>query len=102
MRVNVRLFARLRDIAGTAELTRAIEPASTVALVWSGLCEDYPELEPYGASLSAAVNEDYARMDTPIQDGDDIAFLPPVSGGSVRTTRATAPRRPTQPSCSTS
>jgi molybdopterin converting factor subunit 1 len=93
MPVSVRLFARLRDVTGDATLERSIEAASTVADVWNQLCIDYPTLEPYGASLSAAVNEDYARMETPVKDGDEIAFLPPVSGGSQRATPATPPRR---------
>lgn len=89
MRVTIRLFARLRDIAGAPELERAVPPDSTVRSVWRALCADFPALAPYEASLSAAVNEDYARMDAPVRDGDDIAFLPPVSGGDRPAPRAT-------------
>ena len=81
MRITVRLFARLRDIAGTAELARDIAPGSTIGSVWRQLASEYPGLEPYERSISGAVNADYARMDTPLKDGDEIAFLPPVSGG---------------------
>jgi len=81
VRITVRLFARLRDIAGASELARDIAPGSTIASVWRQLAVEYPELTPYERSISSAVNADYARMDTPLRDGDEIAFLPPVSGG---------------------
>ena len=81
MRVTVRLFARLRDIAGAAELSRDIDADATIGSVWRQLTGEYPALGPYEGSMSSAVNADYARMDTPLCDGDEIAFLPPVSGG---------------------
>ena len=81
MRVTVRLFARLRDIAGAAELARDVDPGATIGSVWQQLASEYPALGPYERSISSAVNLDYARMDTPLSDGDEIAFLPPVSGG---------------------
>jgi molybdopterin converting factor subunit 1 len=81
VRVTVKLFARLRDIAGESELTRQIAPGATIGSVWNDLAGDFPELVRYERSISAAVNLDYARMTTPVGDGDEIAFLPPVSGG---------------------
>jgi len=81
MRVTVRLFARLRDIAGASELARDIAPGTTIGAVWQELTGEFPDLAPYGRSISSAVNADYARMDRVVRDGDEIAFLPPVSGG---------------------
>jgi molybdopterin converting factor subunit 1 len=81
MRVTVRLFARLRDITGAAELAREVDSNATIGSVWRQLATEYPALGPYERSISSAVNADYARMDTPLSDGDEIAFLPPVSGG---------------------
>lgn len=81
MPVTVRLFARLREIAGADELSRAVTRPATVADVWQALTREWPALEPYAASLSCAVNAQYARMTTPVGDGDEVAFLPPVSGG---------------------
>ncbi len=49
--------------------------------MWRQLVADYPELASYERSISSAVNADYARMDHPVRDGDEVAFLPPVSGG---------------------
>jgi molybdopterin converting factor subunit 1 len=81
MRVTVRLFARLRDIAGAAELTRDIPQGATIGSVWRQLAGEYPQLGPYERSISSAVNADYARMDRVLTEGDEVAFLPPVSGG---------------------
>jgi len=81
VRVTVRLFARLRDIAGAPELAREIGPDATIGSVWRDLARDFPELAPYARSISTAVNADYARMDRAVRDGDEVAFLPPVSGG---------------------
>ena len=79
--MTVRLFARLRDVTGASEL--GVEVASPAAIrdVWTALVGRHPDLEPYAASLSCARNLEYARFTTPIEDGDEIAFLPPVSGG---------------------
>ena len=81
MRVTVRLFARLRELAGAGELLREVPDDATVATVWELLVRDYPAVAPYAESLSAAVNAEYARMTSPVSDGDEVAFLPPVSGG---------------------
>ena len=48
---------------------------------WHSLAGRLPELAAYAGSVSCAVNEDYARMNATVKDGDEIAFLPPVSGG---------------------
>ena len=81
MRVTVRLFARLRDITGHPELVRDVDPGATIGTVWRELVGEYPELAQYERSISTAVNADYARMTHPVGDGDEVAFLPPVSGG---------------------
>ena len=81
MRVVIRLFARLRDIAGSGDLVRDAPAGSTVADVWRGLVAEFPEMARYDSSISSAVNEDYAKMTAALSDGDEIAFLPPVSGG---------------------
>jgi len=81
MRVTVKLFARLRDIAGAPELTREVAAGSTIGSVWRGLAQEFPALSQYERSISSAVNADYAKMDQVLRDGDEVAFLPPVSGG---------------------
>lgn len=81
MHVTVRLFARLREIAGAAELQRDVAGAMRAADVWDALVREYPALGEYTATVSCAVNEEYARMTTSVAEGDEVAFLPPVSGG---------------------
>jgi molybdopterin synthase sulfur carrier subunit len=81
MRVTVRLFARLRDLAGTGELAAEVAPGATIADVWARVVEGYPELAPYRGSLSAARNLEYTRLTAAVAEADEIAFMPPVSGG---------------------
>ena len=81
MRVTVKLFARLRDIAGTPELTRELAPGATVGGIWRQLAAEFPDLAGYERSISTAVNADYARMDAVVRDGDEVALLPPLAGG---------------------
>ncbi len=81
MHVTVRLFARLRDIAGTAELAQELPDGSTAQDAWAALAGKIPALHAYATSVSCAVNESYARLTTALRDGDEVAFLPPVSGG---------------------
>jgi molybdopterin converting factor subunit 1 len=81
MRVTVRLFAQLRDLAGTGELVREVAAPATVRTVWTSLTAEMPALTQYEGTMSVAVNAEYARMAAAVQDGDEVAFLPPVSGG---------------------
>jgi molybdopterin converting factor subunit 1 len=81
MRVTVRLFARLRDLAGSGELVRDVTTPATVETVWRALVEEMPTLGDYERTMSVAVNADYAKMSAKVHDGDEVAFLPPVSGG---------------------
>ena len=82
MRVNVKLFARLRELVGHGDLTLEVPSGATVADVWAALVAAHPSAEAYARSMSSAVNLTYARMTTPVAEGDEVAFLPPVSGGS--------------------
>jgi len=81
VRVTVKLFARLRDLVGAAELTRDVAPGATVGALWHQLAAEFPSIGSYERSISTAVNADYARRDQVLADGDEVAFLPPVSGG---------------------
>ena len=81
MRVNIRVFARLRDIIGVAELDRDVPTGTTAKKIWDDLVEEFPDISTYTGSISTAVNAEYAKMETVLNDGDEVAFLPPVSGG---------------------
>ena len=82
MLVTIRLFARLREIAGASELRRELPEAATARAAWDALAAEFHSLGEYESSVSVAVNEEYAGFSTTLQDGDEVAFLPPVSGGS--------------------
>ena len=81
MRVTVKLFARLRDLAGAGELVREVEAPATVQTVWKALTAEMPSLVQYESAMAVAVNAEYAKMAAAVRDGDEVAFLPPVSGG---------------------
>jgi molybdopterin converting factor subunit 1 len=82
MFVTIRLFARLREIAGSAELSRELPEGATAEAAWSVLAREFPALGDYRRTISCAVNADYATFSTTLQEGDEVAFLPPVSGGN--------------------
>jgi len=81
MRVTVQLFARLRELAGASALECDVPSGATIRSVWLATTAKHPELDGFTSNISCARNEDFAKMTTPVADGDEIAFLPPVSGG---------------------
>ncbi len=81
MVVTIRLFARLREITGASELRRELPEPATAGTAWAALAAEFPPLADYATAVSCAVNEEYARFGAALQDGDEVAFLPPVSGG---------------------
>ncbi|OFW05602.1 MAG: molybdopterin converting factor subunit 1 [Acidobacteria bacterium RIFCSPLOWO2_02_FULL_67_36] len=83
MLVTIHLFARLREIAGAGDLRRELPAGATARSAWDALATEHPDLAAYGQAVSVAVNEEYAPLSTPLQDGDEVAFLPPVSGGAL-------------------
>ena len=81
MQVRVRLFASLREKAGRDRQSLDLSDGASVEEAWSRLAHDAPQLAPHRASLTVAVNRRYAPFDTKLSEGDEIAFIPPVSGG---------------------
>lgn len=84
MRVTLRLFARLRDLGGAPEVACELPAGARAADAWRWLLDRHPGMQPYSGSVSVAINAEFARMESPVADGDEVAFLPPVSGGSSR------------------
>lgn len=82
IRVNVRFFAGHRDIVGKTELALELEPGATVGTLWEQLVRDYPRLRGYSGRLLYAVNQQFSELSTELQDGDEVAYIPPVSGGA--------------------
>jgi MoaE-MoaD fusion protein len=83
MRISVRLFAMLRERAGTEAVEIDLEEPATVADAIEALGRD-PTLGDLAARLPLriAVNREYARNDDPVSAGDELAAIPPVSGGA--------------------
>jgi sulfur-carrier protein len=81
MPVTVRLFARLRDVVGAGELERHVTPGASIRAIWEELVAAHPDLAAYTRIISCARNAEYAKLDDPVDEGDEVAFLPPVSGG---------------------
>lgn len=80
-RLRLRLFATLRERARAAELAREFPAGSTVAEIWEALKREFPRLESQRDSVAFAVNEKYVEGGYRPHDHDEIAFIPPVSGG---------------------
>jgi molybdopterin converting factor subunit 1 len=81
MRVQVRLFAALRERAGSGERELELPEGASAADVWSAL-----DLGEEPAGLVFAVNRAYTGRDQPLAEGDEVALIPPVSGGAFRLT----------------
>ncbi len=82
MRVRIRLFAMQRELAGTRELDVDLPDDADVAAAWDALVAIHPALAPGGSSVRFARNGAYADATTRLVDGDEVAMIPPVSGGA--------------------
>ncbi len=82
MTVRVRFFASVRDIVGKAEMDLDIPGGSSAGDLLERLAEWYPRLHGLTSSLLLSVNREYADSHHPLREGDEVALIPPVSGGS--------------------
>ena len=78
--VTLRCFAAVRDILDTDTVTVEIEAGTTARGMLEKLGQQHPAL--LRVPVAFAVNRDYARADSVLSDGDEVAFIPPISGGS--------------------
>ncbi|TMD19197.1 MAG: molybdopterin synthase [Chloroflexi bacterium] len=82
MNVRVVLFAKPRELVGQPNIDLALPAGATAADAWSQLSTRY-DLGPLPRSFRCAVNSEYAGWDDPLKDGDELAVIPPVSGGAI-------------------
>jgi molybdopterin synthase catalytic subunit len=82
MRVRVMLFGAVREDAGEKELSLGLAEGATVADLRALLAQELPLVGRYGDRLAVSVNQELVDAETPLADGDEVALLPPVSGGS--------------------
>jgi len=80
MEVTVRCFATLRELA-VDRTTLTLAAGAVVADAWAALAEAHPGLLPHRPFVRAARNGAYAGWEVALEDGDQVAFMPPVSGG---------------------
>jgi molybdopterin synthase catalytic subunit len=83
MRIRVRLFAMQRQQTGRRDVVLEIPAPATVASAWQELARAYPALEPAAASVRFARNGAYVEPQELLADGDELAVIPPVSGGTA-------------------
>jgi molybdopterin synthase catalytic subunit len=81
MKVRVRFFASAREKARVDETERELAGGARVADLWEALCSEYPALNDLTAAMSFAVNREYAERSQALAEGDEVALIPPVSGG---------------------
>jgi len=81
LRVKVLFFGRVRELTGIAEESIAVPEGTTLTELFEHYQKRFPMLAAFRPSLVASRNQEFAAWNTPLASGDDIAFLPPVSGG---------------------
>jgi molybdopterin converting factor subunit 1 len=79
--IKVLFFGAAADRAGTRETELEVEDDATLAEIWPLLAARHPDLGPMRDTLAFAVNGEYARGEDAVSPGDEVAVLPPVSGG---------------------
>lgn len=80
MRITLKLFAAMAEQAGACSLELHLPAGATVELVHTTLRQTHPQL-PWLPGTMLAVNQQYAQATAPLRDGDEVAVIPPVSGG---------------------
>ena len=86
MRVQVLFFGQLKDLTGRSSETLPLAERAKLSDVLQHYADKFPDIRKLSASLALSINREYASPDAPLRDGDEVALLPPVSGGAPRAT----------------
>lgn len=81
MTIRLRFFASLRERLRSSEATWELADGATVHDLWEALCVQYPQLTELSSSVTFAVNREYVKRDHRLAADDEVALIPPVSGG---------------------
>lgn len=81
MLLNIRLFARAKDLAGSGTISVEVPDQANVGDLKSSLLDQYPALEPVIRNLHVAIGTDYANDTAVLDESQSISCFPPVSGG---------------------
>ncbi len=96
MRVTVKLFGAVREAAGAKELAVELPEGATLGDLRDLLAAEHPILDAFGERLAVSRNLEIARLDSVARDGDEVAFLPPVSGGAGTCSLSSRPLDPAE------
>ena len=81
MEIRVLFFGTLKDLTGCASDSLSLPENSTLGDVLRHYEQAVPRLKEFTSSLAMSLNQEYAAIDACLQQGDEVALLPPVSGG---------------------
>jgi MoaD family protein len=81
MKIKVKLYAAVRDIVGAREEEVEFKEGTTVMMLLEDYIRRFPKIEKYKDHLILSVNKEYGAPGRVLKDGDEVTFLPPVSGG---------------------
>jgi MoaE-MoaD fusion protein len=84
MRVQVLFFGQLKDLTGRSSESLPLAERATLSDVLQHYADKFPDIRKLSSSLALSINREYATQDAPLKDGDEVALLPPVSGGAPR------------------
>jgi MoaE-MoaD fusion protein len=84
MQIRLRLFATYREIVGSRQLAWSVDDGTTAGELVDQVLAKYPRLRAHRDAMLVAVNESFATPDIGLQEGDEVALMPPVSGGADR------------------
>jgi molybdopterin synthase catalytic subunit len=81
MKIELLFFAAARDLSGVTQATIELPDDADVAALVRQVVGEFTTLAPVAASARFARNEEFVSRHTPLRDGDEVAWLPPMSGG---------------------
>ena len=82
MKITIKLFARMRELVGSGSLERTLSEPATITNLIETLKAEFPAWEQASPQTVVALNQEFVDEDTRLKEGDEVAFFPPVSGGS--------------------
>jgi len=81
MRIRVLLFGQLKEIVGQSEESLDVQPGTKLSDLMSRYADQFPKFGPMAGSIACSLNREYASASSVLHEGDEVGFLPPVSGG---------------------
>lgn len=82
MTIKILFFGQLRELMGRSEDAVEVDSDATVETLWERFASEQPRLQAMAASIAMARNQQFVTASEPLSDGDEVAFMPPVSGGA--------------------